>query len=67
MYVVLFSHRNIALLLHVIYMIRREIHAGVGGLSCSSEYAQASYLSIRRVRDPGGLSGFFACKHGACM
>ena len=54
MYVVLFSHRTLVLLLHVIYMIRGEIHAGVGGLSCSFEYAQASYLSIRTVGDPGG-------------
>ena len=54
MYVVLFSHRTLALMLHVIYMFRGEILAGVGGLSCSSEYAQASYLSIRRVGDPGG-------------
>ena len=65
MCIVLFAHRTLSLLFHVNYMIRREIHAGVGGLSCSSEYAQASYLSIRRVGDPGGLSGFFACKHGA--
>ena len=65
MYVVLFSHRTLGLLFHANYMIRREIHAGVGGLSCSSEYAQAFYMSIRRVGDPGGLSGFFACKHGA--
>ena len=54
MYVVLFSHRTLALLFHANYMIRREIHAGDGGLSCSFEYAQASYLSIRRVGDLGG-------------
>ena len=54
MCIVLFLHRTLVLLLHVIYMIRGEIHAGFGGLSCSLEYAQASYLSIRRVGDPGG-------------
>ena len=54
MYVVLFLHKTLVLMLRVICMIRGEIHAGVGSLSCSLEYAQASYLSIRRVGDPGG-------------